>query len=113
VSVQEADIVESVIGLRSVVRPGARLKQVVMMGADYYQTPAKKAKARRLDQPRFGIGRGAHIERAIIDKNACIGRGVVIRSHEGEADRDEPFYSIREGIVVIPKGAVFPDNTVI
>jgi glucose-1-phosphate adenylyltransferase len=83
------------------------------MGADNYQTPAEKTEARSLGQPRLGIGRGACIERAIIDKNACIGRGVVIRSHEGEADRDETLYSIREGIVVIPKGAVVPDNTAI
>jgi glucose-1-phosphate adenylyltransferase len=109
----EADISQCVVGLRSVVRPGARLRQVVMMGADFYQTPAEMAEARRLGRPRLGIGRGACIERAIIDKNACIGRGVVIRSHEGEADRDDTLYSIREGITVIPKGAVVPDNTVI
>jgi glucose-1-phosphate adenylyltransferase len=109
----EADIVECVIGLRSVVRPGAQLRQVVMMGADSYQTPEEKAEARRLGRPRLGIGRGSYIERAIIDKDACIGQGVVIRSHEGEADRDESYYSIREGITVIPKGAVVPDNTVI
>jgi glucose-1-phosphate adenylyltransferase len=96
-----------------VVRPGARLKQVVMMGADFYQTPEEKAEARNMGRPRLGIGRGAQIERAILDKNACIGRGVIIRSHEGEADRDESYYSIREGITVIPKGAIVPDNTVI
>ena len=101
------------MGLRSVVRPGARLCQVVMMGADFYQSPEEKAEARRLGQPRLGIGRGAFIERAIVDKNARIGRNVVIRSHAGEADRDEANYSVREGIVVIPKGAVVPDNTVI
>jgi glucose-1-phosphate adenylyltransferase len=109
----EADIQESVVGLRSVVRPGVRLRQVVMMGADFYQSPEEKAEARRMGQPRMGVGRGACIERAIIDKNVRIGRGVVIRSHEGEADRDETTYSVREGIVVIPKGAVIPDGTVI
>lgn len=52
----EADIQESVVGLRSVVRPGARLRQVVMMGADFYQSPEEKAEARSLGQPRMGIG---------------------------------------------------------
>jgi glucose-1-phosphate adenylyltransferase len=84
-----------------------------MMGADFYQSPEEKAEARRLGQPKMGIGRGAYIERAIIDKNARIGKRVVIRSHEGEADCDETLYSIREGIVVIPKGAVIPDDTVL
>jgi glucose-1-phosphate adenylyltransferase len=109
----EAEIQESVVGLRGVVRPGARLRQVVMMGADFYQSPEEKAEARRLGQPRMGIGRGACIERAIIDKNARIGRGVVIRSHEGKADCDETLYSVREGIVVVPKGTVIPDGTLI
>ena len=53
----EAEVTECVIGLRSVVRPGAPLKQVVMMGADFYQTPEEKAEARSLGQPRLGIGR--------------------------------------------------------
>jgi glucose-1-phosphate adenylyltransferase len=60
-----------------------------------------------------GIGQGTRIERAIIDKNARIGQGVTIRSHAGEEDRDEDQYSIRDGIVVIPKNATVPDGSTI
>jgi len=60
-----------------------------------------------------GIGPGAHIERAIIDKNARIGQGVIIRSHEGEPDHEEEYYAIRDGIAVIPKNAVVPEGTAI
>ena len=109
----DADLEECVIGLRSMVRPGARLSRVVMMGADYYENEAQKAENRRLGRPHVGIGAGAHIERAIIDKNARIGQGVVIRSHEGEPDREEENYVIRDGIVVIPKNAIIPDGTTI
>ena len=56
---------------------------------------------------------GVWIERAIIDQNARIGRGVTIHSHEGEEDQDSEQHVIRDGIVVIPKGAVIPDGTVI
>ena len=56
----------------------------------------------------MGIGENAQIERAIIDKNAHIGQEVVIRSHEGEPDRQEELYAIRDGIVVIPKNTVIP-----
>jgi glucose-1-phosphate adenylyltransferase len=60
-----------------------------------------------------GIGHDAVIERAIIDKNARIGRGVVITSHEGEVDHHEELYSVRDGIVVIPKNTTIPDGTTI
>ena len=106
----DANIQECVIGLRSIVRPGARLRQVVMMGADEYEDDDDKAENRRLNRPHMGIGENAQIERAIIDKNAQIGREVVIRSHEGEPDRQEELYAIRDGIVVIPKNTIIPDG---
>jgi glucose-1-phosphate adenylyltransferase len=109
----DADIQNSVIGVRSVIRPGAKLREVVMMGADYYETVAERAENRLNERPHIGIGHDAHIERAIIDKNARIGRGVLIRSHAGENDRDEDQYSIRDGIVVVPKNTTIPDGTVI
>ena len=104
---------ECVIGLRSVVRPGARLQRVVMLGADYYEDQIQKAENRRLGRPHVGIGGNTVIEQAIIDKNARIGQGVVIRCHAGEPDREEEHYVIRDGIVVIPKNAVIPDGTTI
>lgn len=109
----DANIEESVIGLRSMVRPGAILRQVVMMGADFYETVDHKAENRLLGRSPVGIGRNTSIERAIIDKNARIGDRVLIRSHEGAADRDEDLYSIRDGIVVVPKNTVIPAGTTI
>jgi glucose-1-phosphate adenylyltransferase len=111
--VYDADIAECIIGLRSVVRPGAQLRQVVMMGADFYEDDDEKAENRRLGRPHVGIGHDARIERAIIDKNARIGQRVVIRSHEGEPDQEEEYYVIRDGIAVIPKNAVIPDGTTV
>jgi glucose-1-phosphate adenylyltransferase len=109
----EADIEDCVIGLRSMVRPHAQLRQVVMMGADLYETVDKKAENRLLGRPHIGIGQGSRIERAIIDKNARIGQGVTIRCHAGEPDLDTESYSIRDGIVVIPKNAVIARGTTI
>jgi glucose-1-phosphate adenylyltransferase len=109
----DAEVTECVIGLRSMARPGVQLDRVVMMGADYYESDDDKAENRRLGRPHVGIGENTRIERAIIDKNARIGREVVIRSHEGEADREEEHYAIREGIVVITKNGIIPDGTII
>lgn len=109
----DAEIEECVIGLRSIVLPRAQLRRVVMMGADHYETDAQKTENQRLGRPHIGIGEGARIERAIIDKNARIGRGAVIHSHAGEVDRDEELYSIRDGIVVIPKNATILEGMAI
>jgi len=112
--IQDSDIRESVIGLRSIIGPEARVTRTVMMGADFYETPEQKAENRHLGRPDVGIGRGSVVEGAIIDKNARIGEGVTIRPHapdEGMVETEN--YVIRDGIVVIPKNAVIPDGTVI
>jgi glucose-1-phosphate adenylyltransferase len=53
------------------------------------------------------------VTRAIVDKNARIGRGVRIVNEAGETNRDGDGYYIREGIVIVPKDAVVPDGAVI
>jgi glucose-1-phosphate adenylyltransferase len=109
-----SDIRQSVIGLRSVVGPEVRIIRSVMMGADFFETPERKAENRSRGRPDVGIGRGSSIEGAIIDKNARIGAGVTIRAQDPDAEMVETEdYVIREGIVVIPKNAVIPDGTVI
>jgi glucose-1-phosphate adenylyltransferase len=61
--------------------------------------------------PHMSIGPGSKIRRAIIDKNAHIGEGVIITDKSKAPDFDGPNYYIREGIVVIPKNAVIPAGT--
>ena len=112
--IEQSDIRESVIGLRSVIGPDARVTRTVVMGADFYETPGRKAENRRRDRPDVGIGRGSIIEGAIIDKNARIGEGVTIRPHApGEDMAKAENYVIQDGIVVVPKNAVIPDGTII
>ena len=112
--IEQSDIRESVIGLRSVIGPDARVTRTVVMGADFYETPGRKAENRRRDRPDVGIGRGSIIEGAIIDKNARIGEGVTIRPHApGEDMVKAENYVIQDGIVVVPKNAVIPDGTII
>lgn len=109
-----SDIRESVVGLRSVIAPEVRVIRSVVMGADFYETPERKAENRALGRPDVGIGRGSSIEGAIIDKNVRIGQGVTIRAHDPQGEMVETEdYVIRDGIVVIPKNAVIPDGTVI
>jgi glucose-1-phosphate adenylyltransferase len=111
--INNAAVADSVIGLRSIVNPGAHLRRVIMMGADFYETQAQIEENRRLGIPDMGVGHGSVIEHAILDKNVRIGRNVVIRSHEGEDDMETDTYVIKDGLVVIPKSVVIPNNTVI
>ena len=73
----------------------------------------KIAENKRIGQPNMGIGSGSVIECAIIDKNARIGRNVVIRAIPNRPDSDDEAWVARDGIICVPKGAIIPDNTVI
>jgi glucose-1-phosphate adenylyltransferase len=64
-------------------------------------------------RPPIGIGDETLIQRAIIDKNARIGRGVHIANEAGVQEKDGPGYFIRDGLVIVPKSAAIPDGTVI
>jgi glucose-1-phosphate adenylyltransferase len=101
----QSEITRSIIGIRAQVSPGCVIKNSIIMGSDYFDS-----EARRLNIP-IGIGRGSYIEGAILDKNARIGEGVVIRPFPRDRDLDHENWYIRDGIVVIPKDAEIPDGT--
>jgi len=111
--IRDTEIDRSVIGIRSRVGPGVRISNTVMMGMDFYETPEEMARNRAQGAPNLGIGQGCVIENTIIDKNARIGRGVLIQNLAGAQEVETAHYTIRDGIVVIPKNAVIPAGTVI
>ncbi len=106
--VTDSTLRHCVIGIRSVLGENSNFEDVVMMGADYYQTKAEVKADRDSGRPPIGVGRNCRIKRAIIDKNARIGDGVSL-SPEGKADGDYPHgVVIRDGILCVCKGAVIP-----
>jgi glucose-1-phosphate adenylyltransferase len=112
--VQEgARLERCVIGLRSRIGKNATLRDTVLIGADRYETDRERAANGKRGLPDFGVGDGSVIERAIVDKDCRIGRDVRIINCQGLREDDGPNYHIRDGIVVIPNGAVVPDGTVI
>jgi glucose-1-phosphate adenylyltransferase len=106
----DVELERCVVGTRSIIKSGTRLKNVVMMGADLYESDNLRSVS---GVPPMGVGRDCRIEEAIIDKNARIGNGVVISSKKSAANLDGDGYYIRDGIVVIPKNSVIPDGTII
>jgi len=107
------ELVDSVVGVRSRVGANVRLKQTILIGADGYESNGQQAENRRQGLPDVGVGDGSVIERAILDKDCRIGRGVRIVNARGVAEEESEKYVIRDGIVVIPNGTVIPDGTVI
>jgi glucose-1-phosphate adenylyltransferase len=108
-----ARITDSIVGMRGIVREGSRLEGVVMLGSDFYDGEvllSGSSESVKNDTP-LGIGRNCRIKRAIIDKNARIGDDVVIRAKPRAKDRQEENYWIRDGITVVPGGAVIPPGT--
>ena len=81
--------------------------------ASYYQTIEELEEERRKGIPWIGIGENTTIRHAIIDKNARIGANVRILNEAGVEHFDGDDYYIREGIVIVPKGATIADGTVI
>ncbi|KAG2279904.1 hypothetical protein Bca52824_051124 [Brassica carinata] len=95
-------IEHSIVGIRSRVGSNVQLKDTVMLGADFYETEAEVAALLREKE-------------CIIDKNARVGKNVVIANSEGvqEADRSSDGFYIRSGITVILKNSVIADGVVI
>jgi glucose-1-phosphate adenylyltransferase len=108
--INDAVIEHSLIGVRSRIQAGAIIRDSLVMGQDYYETPDRD---RPEGAPPIGIGHGAWIERTIVDKNARIGDGVRISPDEKPASAHGPNYYVRDGLVIIPKNAIVPDGTVI
>ena len=100
--ITRAKINHSVIGIRSIIKAGASIKDTVMMGADYYDNTG--------DIP-IGIGENCDIEGAIIDKNVRMGQDVTIKPFPPGTELDTDNYSIKDGIVVIPKRTILPSGT--
>jgi glucose-1-phosphate adenylyltransferase len=80
------------------------------MGADYYDT---EETIRLADGIPIGIGAGSYVEGAIIDKNVRMGKNVVIKPFPKGTELDTELWSVRDGIVVVPKRSRLPDDTYI
>jgi glucose-1-phosphate adenylyltransferase len=108
-----ASISHSVVGVRSRIGRNVALRDSVVIGADEYETETERAANARRRVPSLGVGEGSVIERAILDKDCRVGRDVRIVNRQKTVNGEGDNYVIRDGIVVIPRGAVVPDGTVI
>jgi glucose-1-phosphate adenylyltransferase len=106
-------IENSVIGIRSRVGHGSTVVSSYLMGNDYYETLSEIEHDGKIGIPFAGVGNRCYIKNAIIDKNCRIGDDVRINGGLHIENTDHSLYTIKDGIVVVKKGAVIPNGFVI
>lgn len=107
--ISAAKIEKSVIGIRSRIGDESTIINTYIMGNDHYQNLDD------INNPKIstiGIGARCFIKNAILDKNCSIGDDVRINGGNLK-DTETDTYAVKDGIVVIKKGAVIANGTVI
>ena len=95
----QCEVRDSVVGIRTHVNPGARITRSVLLGADFYEEDTNEGRI------PLGIGRNVVLDRVIVDKNARIADEVQLVNEKGVQEADGDGYAIRDGIIIVPKGA--------
>lgn len=102
----------SIIGLRSRLDIGVRIEDSIVMGSDFFETIEEIKANLATGTPHIGVGENTVIRRAIVDKDVRIGKNVKLLNNAGIDNVDGPdgCYFIREGIIIVPKGATIGDG---
>ncbi|MCK5814499.1 MAG: glucose-1-phosphate adenylyltransferase [Flavobacteriaceae bacterium] len=109
--ISASKIERSVIGIRSRIGEGSTIMSTYMMGSDCYES-LEDIETKSIEN-LMGIGERCYIKNAIIDKNCRIGDDVRIIGGPHLENIETDNYCIKEGIVVIKKGAIIPKGFVI
>jgi len=112
---KECTVTRSVIGIRSRIETGCVIDNALLMGCDFYESPEQRLQALENGKIPLGVGANSTIRRAIVDKNARIGRNVQLtnRDHVIEGNRENLGFVIQNGIIVVIKNAVISNGMVI
>lgn len=103
----------SVIGIRTRIGHGTTVVSSYIMGGDYFETLEEMNRSAERGIPKIGIGERCYIKNTIIDKNCRIGNDVRINGGAHLPNTDHALYTVKDGIVVVKKGAILPDGFVI
>ncbi|KAG6545335.1 hypothetical protein Mapa_013184 [Marchantia paleacea] len=112
---RSCSVQHSIIGIRSRIESGVQLNDVVMIGADDYETEEERRRLLALGKVPMGVGENSKIKRCIIDKNARIGKNVILTNTDGVREAEQPSDGIyiRSGIIVVSENALIKDGMVI
>lgn len=111
--VQASRVERSVLGIRCRIGKGTTIVNSYVMGSDHYQTLPEIQEDTNAGRPLLGIGDRCYINNTIVDKNCSIGNDVRINGGSHLAEGDYGLYVVKDGIVVVKKGATIPNGMVI
>jgi len=100
----DAQISNSVVGIRSIIGDEVKFDRVLFMGADFYENPGESTEV------PIGIGEDSLLINVIVDKNVRIGKHVYLTNEQGLTNYQSDNLTIRDGIIILPKNATIPDN---
>ncbi|PXY42255.1 glucose-1-phosphate adenylyltransferase [Flavobacterium cheongpyeongense] len=104
------EIKNTVVGIRSRIGNGTVIQHSYVMGNDFYQDIDEMNRDKLNNKIHIGIGENCFIKNALVDKNVRIGNNVHINGGSHLENFTSELYTIKDGIVVVKKGAVLPDN---
>eukprot|EP00850_Spirogloea_muscicola_P022091 SM000276S10303 [mRNA] locus=s276:80317:89316:- [translate_table: standard] len=112
---RDCSVTHSIVGIRQRLDSGVVIKDTMLSGADYYEVDEERAALLAAGKVPVGVGENTQITEAIVDKNARIGRNVVLINKDNivEADRSSEGFYIRSGIIIVLKNATIHDNFVL
>lgn len=105
--IEAKEVVHSILGPRTIVDKGTVIEDSYLMGNDDYHPPVKESPHY---PKKIGIGKDCLIRKAIIDKNIYMGKGVRLINEKGLNNYDGDHLYVRDGIIVVTRGASFPDG---
>lgn len=109
-SIIEADeITNSILGPRSVVKKGSIIRDSYVMGNDFYTPPIQTGRLPDV----LEIGEHCIIRNAIIDKHARLGKGVQLVNKNKLTSYNSDDIYIRDGIIIVTRGASIPDGFIL
>ncbi|PST82164.1 glucose-1-phosphate adenylyltransferase [Pedobacter yulinensis] len=111
--IHASKVEHAVLGIRSRIGSETTIMNAYIMGSDRYQTLEEIQQDIDAEKPLIGIGDRCYIQNAIVDKNCRIGNDVSISGGAHLEDGDFGLYAVKDGIVVVKKGALIPSGTVI
>ncbi|MBM6500163.1 glucose-1-phosphate adenylyltransferase [Flavobacterium macrobrachii] len=100
----------SVIGIRSRIGYGSTIINSYLMGNDYYQNLEEIRTNDMNNIINIGIGERCFINNTIVDKNCRIGNDVRLNGGKHLEDTNTDLYTVKDGIIVVKKGAVLPNG---
>lgn len=112
---QECTVDNSVLGLGSYVGQRSHIVDSLLMGAGKLESDQRRAEKKENGEVPLGVGDDCIIQGTIIDKNARIGDGCRLMNAAGIKEGSNPDIGcyIRDGLVIVEKGALVPPQTII